>query len=165
MTTEQAIATQTEAAIPSATSALDTTDLPVQPLSPSETADAFDLPAVSTATEAGEATDIAPNETLTVTPIPPTTTPIPPSETPAPTATTIPPTVAPISPSETPPITPTATLIAPSGTPAPTATLIPVDLTPPAEPADNTPLLVASIVVLLALSVAFYLLRGRRQAR
>ena len=150
VTTEQAIATQTEAAIPSATSALDTTDLPVQPLSPSETADAFDLPAVSTATEAGEATDIAPNETLTVTPIPPTATPIPPSETPAPTATTIP---------------STATLIAPSGTPAPTATLIPVDLTPPAEPADNTPLLVASIVVLLALSVAFYLLRGRRQAR
>ena len=143
VTTEQAIATQTEAAIPSATSALDTTDLPVQPLSPSETADAFDLPAVSTATEAGEATDIAPNET-------PTATPIPPSETPAPTATTIP---------------STATLIAPSGTPAPTATLIPVDLTPPAEPADNTPLLVASIVVLLALSVAFYLLRGRRQAR
>ena len=143
VTTEQAIATQTEAAIPSAKSALDTTDLPVQPLSPSETADAFDLPAVSTATEAGEATDIAPNETLTVTPIPS-------SETPAPTATTIP---------------STATLIAPSGTPAPTATLIPVDLTPPAEPADNTPLLVASIVVLLALSVAFYLLRGRRQAR
>ena len=131
---------------PSPTAPLETTDLPEQPLPTEE-------PLVVERSAASEETPVS--ETA----VPPT--PLP---TESPTVTpTEPPTEAP---TETPTISPTVpsmvTAVPTEARPEPTATLIPVEVAPPAEPTDNTALLVVSVVVLLLLSTAFFLLRGRR---
>ena len=131
---------------PSPTAPLETTDLPEQPLPTEE-------PLVVERSAASEETPVS-ETAVPPTPLPtesPTVTPTePPTE--APTET---PTISPTVPS-------TVTAVPTEARPEPTATLIPVEVAPPAEPTDNTALLVVSVVVLLLLSTAFFLLRGRR---
>ena len=131
---------------PSPTAPLETTDLPEQPLPTEE-------PLVVERSAASEKTPVS-ETAVPPTPLPtesPTVTPTePPTE--APTET---PTISPTVPS-------TVTAVPTEARPEPTATLIPVEVAPPAEPTDNTALLVVSVVVLLLLSTAFFLLRGRR---
>ena len=131
---------------PSPTAPLETTDLPEQPLPTEE-------PLVVERSAASEETPVS-ETAVPPTPLPtesPTVTPTePPTEAP-----TEPPTISPTVPS-------TVTAVPTEARPEPTATLIPVEVAPPAEPTDNTALLVVSVVVLLLLSTAFFLLRGRR---